>query len=360
MTKPEGSVWIAGSKPTAQAAFLAHSKLPEVGAGRAARHPASGQGPSQAGNALVLIDTRERSETVARDKLVNKIASHHASLASSRVRAIQRFELSVLGEGTVRTPQQGRCNATGELQTLCGNWCGRQSGVSELSILSPSTWPHSSLQMTEVSERTVSLGSLVLCAVLRWSSWARLPGTRPRTRRRKPQGRSLPHLHCPGPLLPRQSTHPTVFDAMEHSQSAGSRNRREHGVPPSASSPGGRWQSRTKSSTTLPCLTTSIGSKWSSKFSTPFGGSQSWIPSHESKARPSSRSTSLPALLSGTTRRTGCRRSNSTVVIPGPTKGNVVPETTSSQLEGSMNSRNSSDPGVFQHQSFHVPSHTPR
>ena len=70
--------------------ILAHSKLPRVGAGRAARHPASRQG----GNALVLANTSERSKTVARNKLVAKIATHDAILASSRVRAVKCFELS--------------------------------------------------------------------------------------------------------------------------------------------------------------------------------------------------------------------------------------------------------------------------
>ena len=102
-------------------------------------HPASGQGPSETDNALVLTNTRERAKIVARDKLVSKIATHYASLASTRVRAVKRFELSVLFEGTVRTLQQGRCNATGKLQTLSGISVAVDMAYLKVSILSPST-----------------------------------------------------------------------------------------------------------------------------------------------------------------------------------------------------------------------------
>ena len=63
----------------------------------------SGVGPNEAGNALVLADTRERSKTVARSKIVANSATHDASPANSRVRAIKRVELFGLGDGAVRT-----------------------------------------------------------------------------------------------------------------------------------------------------------------------------------------------------------------------------------------------------------------
>ena len=83
--------------------ILAHSNWHRVCAGRAARHLASRQGPSWTSNALVLADTRERSKTVARSKLVASGATHDVSLANGRVRALQRVELFGLGGGAVRT-----------------------------------------------------------------------------------------------------------------------------------------------------------------------------------------------------------------------------------------------------------------
>ena len=69
---------------------------------------------------LVLADTRERSETVARSKLVANSATPDTSLANSRIRAIKRVELFGLSEGDVRTLPQGRRDATGEQQTRNG------------------------------------------------------------------------------------------------------------------------------------------------------------------------------------------------------------------------------------------------
>ena len=72
--------------------------------------------------------------------------------------------------------------------------------------------------MTEFFERTVSLGPLLLCAVLRWSLWPLLPGTRPLTRHRKPhlpRGRVFPRPVHPGPPPPVQSALLTVFDVRE-------------------------------------------------------------------------------------------------------------------------------------------------
>ena len=100
--------------------FVAHSHWPRACAGRAARHLAGRQGPSEAGNTLVLADTREHSKTVARSKLVAISATHDASLANSRVRAVKRVELFGLGNGGVRTLQQGRRGVTGKLQTRDG------------------------------------------------------------------------------------------------------------------------------------------------------------------------------------------------------------------------------------------------
>ena len=99
---------------------LAHTNWHRGCAGRAARHLASRPEPSEAGNALVLADTRERSKTVARSKLAASSATHDASLANSRVRAIRRVELFGLGDGAVRTLQQGCRDATGKLQTRIG------------------------------------------------------------------------------------------------------------------------------------------------------------------------------------------------------------------------------------------------
>ena len=62
--------------------ILAHSNWHKVCAGRTARHQASRPGPSQADNALVLADTRERSKTVASNQLVAKSSTHDANLAS--------------------------------------------------------------------------------------------------------------------------------------------------------------------------------------------------------------------------------------------------------------------------------------
>ena len=53
-------------------------------------------------------------------KLVASSATHDASLANSRVRAIKRVELFGLGDGAVRTLPQGRRDATGELETRIG------------------------------------------------------------------------------------------------------------------------------------------------------------------------------------------------------------------------------------------------
>ena len=52
---------------------------------------------------LSFFDTRERSETVARSKLVASNATHDASPTNSRVRAIKHVELFGLGDGAVRT-----------------------------------------------------------------------------------------------------------------------------------------------------------------------------------------------------------------------------------------------------------------
>ena len=67
-------------------AVLAYSDWCWVCAGRAARYLASKQGPSEPGNALVFADTRERSKTGARSKLVASSATHDASLANSQAR----------------------------------------------------------------------------------------------------------------------------------------------------------------------------------------------------------------------------------------------------------------------------------
>ena len=88
--------------------------------------------------------TRERSETFAGGKLVASSATHGASPANSRVRAIKRVELFGLGDGAVRTLRQGRRDATGELQTricvgvavkvayLSGQCCCTQLGLAAL------------------------------------------------------------------------------------------------------------------------------------------------------------------------------------------------------------------------------------
>ena len=94
--------------------ILAHTIWHRVYAGRAARHLACRQRPH---NALVDAHTRERSKTIARNKLVASSATHDVSLANSRVRAIRRVELYVLGDGAVRTLPQGHRDVTGELQT---------------------------------------------------------------------------------------------------------------------------------------------------------------------------------------------------------------------------------------------------
>ena len=123
---------------------LAYSDWCWVCAGRAARYLASRQGPSEPDNALVFADTRERSKTVARSKLVASSATNDASLANSRVRASRRVELFVLGDGAVRTLQQGCRDGTGELQTrivvsvavevayLNGQCCCRRLGLVAL------------------------------------------------------------------------------------------------------------------------------------------------------------------------------------------------------------------------------------
>ena len=147
--------------------ILAHSNRPRGGASRSARHPASRQGPSWASNALVLADTRERSRTVARSKHEARGATHDASLTNSGVHAIRRVEHSVLGDGAVRTLQQGRRDATGELQTRICVGCSRQSGISEWSMLLHSTWPRSSLRKWQYilpakrDRRSLDLHSLV-------------------------------------------------------------------------------------------------------------------------------------------------------------------------------------------------------
>ena len=104
------------------------------------------QAPSQAGNALVLADIRERSKTVARNKLIASSAHHDASLANSRVRAIKRVELFGLSGGAVRTLPQGRRDATGKRANGYRRRYSRRSGTSEQSMLLHSTWPRSSLR----------------------------------------------------------------------------------------------------------------------------------------------------------------------------------------------------------------------
>ena len=79
----------------------------------------------------------------AQSKLAANSATHDASPANSRVRAV---ELIGLGDGAVRTLRQGRRDATGELQNPYRRRCSRRSGICERSVLSHSTWQRSSLR----------------------------------------------------------------------------------------------------------------------------------------------------------------------------------------------------------------------
>ena len=90
------------------------------------------------------------------------------------------------------------------------------------------------LQLTEVFGRTVSLGPLLIFAVLRWSSWPLHPCTRPPTRHRKPHfpgGRALLVLFILS-LHHLGRVRSWLFSVQGNipSLSASLRNRREHGV----------------------------------------------------------------------------------------------------------------------------------
>ena len=93
---------------------LAHSDGCLVCACPAARHLASGQVPSQESNAVVLACTRRHSKIVAGGKLGTRSATHDASPADRRACVIGPAELF---------------------------GCSRRGGMSERSVLLPSTWP---------------------------------------------------------------------------------------------------------------------------------------------------------------------------------------------------------------------------
>ena len=96
---------------------LAHSDWCWVCAGQAAHHLENGHVSSEESNAVVLANTRKRSKIVSGSKLGASSATHDASPADTRVCAIGRVELFVLGNGAGRTQQHGRRDANGELPT---------------------------------------------------------------------------------------------------------------------------------------------------------------------------------------------------------------------------------------------------
>ena len=103
MAKLERSVWLADSKPTAQATrhevpsgISSQSWLTPIGAG--------------------FVPVQQRVTRQTRKYTARKVMpSFLANPADRRVCAIVRVELFVLGDGAVRTLQHGRRDAIGEL-----------------------------------------------------------------------------------------------------------------------------------------------------------------------------------------------------------------------------------------------------